>query len=110
GAERGRGNDRCPVQKRMKALREDLRGHQYDQRPKKNCLSDEVAPVQRHRDGVAACFTERRGSNLDDPEDESDFGDFCQGVAWHLGLVSWHCFTLRCILTTADCTVLFLES
>ena len=94
----------------MKALREDLRGHQYDQRPKKNCRSDEIAPVQRHRDGVAACFTERRGSNLDDPEDESDFGDFCQGVAWHLGLVSCHGFTFSCILPTGEPPFRFLES
>ena len=65
----------------MKALCEDLRGHQHNQCPKENCRSDEIPPVQRHRHGVAACLTERRGGDLDDPEDESDFRDFCEGVA-----------------------------
>jgi len=38
--------------------------------------AEEVAPIQRHGDGVAAGLAERRRRDLDDPEHQRDFGNF----------------------------------
>src|SRR5664280_2461118 len=84
----------------MKALREKLRGHQNDERSEKNCCSGEIAPVQSHGHRVPTSLAERGGGDLDDPEDERDFRDLCEGVVRNLGFESCHGST--CLLYTSD--------
>ena len=38
----------------------------------------EIAPIERHGDGVAAGLAQRRGGDLDDPEAEGDFGNLAR--------------------------------
>jgi hypothetical protein len=73
----------------MKLFRNDLRGHQRDQRNKEQQAAGKIPPVQCHRDGVAAGFAQSRGGDLDDPEDQRDFRHFAQDFVFG-------CFTRIC--------------
>lgn len=61
-------------------LRRHLRGDGNSEDDREDRGADEIAEIHRHRDGIAAGFTERRGENLDDPEAERDGGDFSRAL------------------------------
>jgi hypothetical protein len=60
----------------MKPVDSDLPDDEHDKQRKENGRSNEVTPIQRHRDGVAEGLSERRCRDLDYPEDKCDFGNF----------------------------------
>src|SRR6516164_1685817 len=62
----------------MKFVRLDLGDDEQDEQREEYGSTDEIAPVQRHRDAVTACLAERRCRNLDNPESKRDFGNFAQ--------------------------------
>src|SRR5664279_5660560 len=74
----------------MEALRENLGGHQNDQRSEENRRSGEIAPIQGHGHRIPTRLAERGGGDLDDPEDESDLRDLCERVLRNLGLEGCH--------------------
>ena len=56
----------------MEALGEDLRDNERDQHAAEKRDAGQIAPIQRHRHGVAARLAERRRQNLDDPKAQGD--------------------------------------
>ena len=60
----------------MKSCRHDLPDNEHDQQREEYRRADEIAPVQCHRNRVAAGLAERRRGDLDYPEGERDFGNF----------------------------------
>ena len=58
----------------MKFLRRNLQRDKNDKRSEKQGRPGEIAPVQGHRDGIAARLAKRRRGDLDDPEDKRDSG------------------------------------
>jgi hypothetical protein len=75
-ADRRRRDDHRPIQERVEFLGSDLSGDQRNKDCRKDHGADEIAEIQRHRDGVAAGLAERGRGDLDDPEAERDFRDF----------------------------------
>jgi hypothetical protein len=90
GPGRRRSDDRRPIKQRLKFLRGDLQVHQGDQQRDKQRRAGKVTPIQRHGHRVAAGFAKRRGGDLDDPENERDFGN------------------LACVSFSRDCHKTFL--
>ena len=74
----------------MELVRGDLDDDQHHQQRKKDRRTDKVTPAQRHGDGIAAGFPQRRRGDLDDPEYERDLGNLARIVltAFHVG--SWN--------------------
>jgi hypothetical protein len=60
----------------MKRMHCDLPDDERNQQRKENGRSDEVAQIQRHRDGAAEGLSKRCSGDLNDPENERDFGNF----------------------------------
>lgn len=72
GAECCGGHNRRPIQHRVETFGEYLRGNQGYQCDAEKHAAGQVAPVQRHRYGVAACFAKRCRQDLDDPKAQRD--------------------------------------
>jgi hypothetical protein len=51
---------------------------QHDEQADEESGALKITPAERHGDGVAAGLAQRRRGDLDDPEDEGDFGDLAQ--------------------------------
>lgn len=79
GASGGGGNDRCPVQPGIEFLRPNLQDDQHKQEREEQRRSGEVSPIQCHGHGIAAGLAQRRRRDLDDPEDQCDFGNLARG-------------------------------
>ena len=59
----------------------------------KNRGADQIAEIHRHCDCIAPGFAERGAKDLNDPEDNRDFGNLTQRVlAIHIGIFcrKWH--------------------
>ena len=84
GRARGRrSDDGRPIKKSMKFLGHDLKADEHDEARQKERRPQEIAPMQRHGDGIAARFAQCRCKNFDDPEAERDFRDFAKHFfAW----------------------------
>jgi hypothetical protein len=65
----------------MEFLCKDLRDDQHDKQAEEQGGAGEIAPVERHGDGVAAGLAQRRRGDLDDPEAKGNFGDLAQSVS-----------------------------
>ena len=59
----------------MKLFRENLPDDEDDEGCEEYRRSDQVAPAEGHRDRVTPGLAECRGGDLDDPEDDGDFGN-----------------------------------
>jgi hypothetical protein len=46
----------------------------------KNSRSNQATKIHGHRNRIPARFTERSGRNLDDPEQQSDFGNLAESI------------------------------
>jgi hypothetical protein len=66
------------VQHGMEFSRDDLRDHQRNQQGEKDECADQIAPIERHGDGIAAGLAERRRRDLDHPERERDLRNLAQ--------------------------------
>ena len=89
-AEGGGGDDRRPIEKGLKSLCQDLRDDQHDERGEEEGSSSEIAPVQRHRDSIAAGLAKRGGSYLDEPETKGDLWDLAEAIGHGAHAVSSH--------------------
>jgi hypothetical protein len=75
---------------RVEVFREYLRDDQNDEQAEEKSGAGEIAPVECHRDGVAAGFTECCRGDLDNPEDKRDFGDLAEDRLFPR-LLHFHC-------------------
>jgi hypothetical protein len=66
------------VEAMMKAAGGDLKTHQRQQRDHKQRGAGEIAPLQRHGDGVAGRLAQRGRCDFYDPEDQRDFGNLVE--------------------------------
>src|SRR5204863_6300079 len=71
-SEGGGSDNRRPVKKGPELRGANLRGDQRDEQAEEQRRSGQIAPIERHRHGIAAGFAERRRGDLDDPEPEGD--------------------------------------
>ena len=95
GAECGGGNDRGPVKDRAKPACQDLRDHQCDQCAEEKSGAGQIAPAECHRYRIAAGLSQRRGGDLDNPEEQGDFRHLAPGTMRHSvmhAFASWRPF------------------
>ena len=59
----------------MKLFGPDLRAHGHQKNYGKNPGPHQVTKIHRHRDQIPARFSKRGRGNLDDPEQQGDFGN-----------------------------------
>ncbi len=52
----------------MKTFGGNLRAHRDDKDDREDCGADEIAEMHRHRNGIAAGFSQCRRGDFDDPE------------------------------------------
>ena len=80
----------------MEPFRRDLQDDEDEQQRKKQRRADEIAPIQRHRDGVAAGLAECRRGDFYDPEDKRDLGNFGRVAIYRIRhLVQNSCASIR---------------
>ena len=74
------GDNRCPIQHRVKLLRSYLCDDRHDKDGCENSSANEIAQIQRHRNGISASFSKRRGGDLDDPENQRNLWNLAQAL------------------------------
>jgi hypothetical protein len=65
----------------MESLRYDLSPDDANEDCKQDQRAQRITEIQRHREGVAAGFSQGRCGNLDDPERQRDFRNLVEGCA-----------------------------
>jgi hypothetical protein len=69
-----------------------LGGDRDQKNRRKNQGANQVAEIHRHRDRIAAGLAQGGAEDLDDPEDESDFGNLAkQNFARRIGALCSRC-------------------
>jgi|ERR1700686_4247663 hypothetical protein len=69
-----------PVQSRVKSSGPNLRGDGKQENCRKNPGPRQVTKIHRHRNGIPGRFSQRGGRNLDDPEQQVDFGNLAESI------------------------------
>ena len=62
----------------MKFFRRNLQADEQHQGCEEQSSPGQIAPVERHGDGIAAGLAQRRCRDFDDPESERDFGNLVE--------------------------------
>ena len=75
GTEGGGVNNCGSVKGGVEFLRKNLRNRQHCEQTKKEGGASQVAPIERHGDGITTGFSERCRSDLNDPKDQGDLWD-----------------------------------
>jgi hypothetical protein len=76
---RGRGSDDGPpIENGVEPSRNDLEEDEHDESPEEQRRACEIAPVHRHGDRVAACFSKCRREDFYNPEGQGDGGNLAQ--------------------------------
>jgi len=83
----GRGDDGCPIKEGIKFLGKRLPDDQRHKQRQEQRGAEQIAPMKRHRDGIAAGLAQRGGGDLNDPEYECDFRNLGQGLIAHAGIL-----------------------
>ena len=86
-ADRGRRDDREPMNPRVEFLRRDLRDLRSNEDHEKYSCADQITSIfgigigmqHRYGDGVSTRLPERRGQHLDYPKEQCDRRNFAQG-------------------------------